>query len=90
MTIALQICFEEELGHNPHGTKGPVFGEGEPHWPADVKCLFGPRWPAGHTEAQKGYIDSAPQGGGSTGERGIFFGGGGRGGRGSLSAPSGA
>lgn len=25
MTIALQICLEGELGHNPHGTKGPVF-----------------------------------------------------------------
>lgn len=49
--------------------KGPCFGEGEPHWPADVKCLFGPLWPAGHTKAQKGYIDSALQGGGGAAKR---------------------
>ncbi|KAJ4938840.1 hypothetical protein JOQ06_028306 [Pogonophryne albipinna] len=41
--------------------KGCV-SEGSPTGHVDVECLFAPLQPAGHTKAQKGYIDSALQG----------------------------
>lgn len=34
----------------------------ESYWPEDLECLFAPLLPAGHTKAQKGYIDSTLQG----------------------------